>query len=586
MAIPFLVDLDINRNSLLNVKIESLASAPNNSPNVPENEARIIYNDTSNKLMFHNGSAWVTLEDTGSLSGVTSLSATSPIQVDTSTGNVTVSILAASGSNAGSMSTTHFNLVENATDANTAGALVRRHSSTGAFSAGTITTTKVTGLAAPTDPTDAANKAYVDAARSGLDVKDSVRLATTGAITLANEQTIDGVSAVAGNRVLVKNQGTASQNGIYVVVSGGAWTRASDANEDGEITAGMFVFVEEGTANADSGWVLTTNNPITVGSTALTFTKFSTQGEILAGNGLSKTTNTLAVVGTAGRISVSGSGVDIDAGYIGQTSITTLGTIATGTWSATAIASNRGGTGLTSVTQNSYLKGGASVGDPLVQRTYAEVKQDLALNNVENTALSTWAGSANITTVGNISSGTWGGTAIAANHGGTGQTSYTTGDLLYASSTSALSKLAGVATGNALISGGVGAAPSWGKIGLTTHVSGTLAATNGGTGINSYTTGNFLYANTSTTLAQRTPAEVRGDIGATTKYTTTVGNGTDLSHVISHNLGNRDVQVYVYENSGDYRQVFCDVEHTSTTTATLRFSIAPTTSQYKVVVIG
>lgn len=584
MAIPFLADLDINRNSLLNVKIERLSDAPNNSPNVPENEARIIYNNDINKLMFHNGSAWVTIEDTGGLSGVTSLSGTAPIVVSSSTGAVTISISAASGSAAGSMSALDKTKLDAATSNNTASTLVLRDGS-GNFTAGTITAAKITGLAAPTDPSDAANKAYVDAARSGLDAKQSVRVATTASITLSGTQVVDGVSLSVGNRVLVKNQGTASQNGIYVVASG-AWSRADDADTNDKVNSGMFTFVEEGTVNDNTGWVLVTNNPITLGSTSLEFAKFSSQGEILAGNGLSKTVNTLAVVGTAGRISVSGAGVDIDAGYIGQTSITTLGTIATGTWSATAIASNRGGTGLTSVTQNSYFKGGASAGDPLVQRTYAEVKQDLALNNVENTALSTWAGSANITTVGNISSGTWGGTAIAANHGGTGQTSYTTGDLLYASSTSALAKLAGVATGNALISGGVGAAPSWGKIGLTTHVSGTLPATNGGTGINSYTTGNFLYANTATTLAQRTPTEVRGDIGATTKYTTTVGNGTDLSHVISHNLGNRDVQVYVYENSGDYRQVFCDVEHTSTTTATLRFSIAPTTSQYKVVVIG
>lgn len=93
-----------------------------------------------------------------------------------------------------------------------------------------------------------------------------------------------------------------------------------------------------------------------------------------------------------------------------------------------------------------------------------------------------YAGQASITTLGTIATGTWQGTAVGAAYGGTGQTSYTTGDLLYAASASSLAKLAGVATGNALISGGVGTAPSWGKIGLTTHISGTLAVGNGGTG--------------------------------------------------------------------------------------------------------
>ncbi len=101
--------------------------------------------------------------------------------------------------------------------------------------------------------------------------------------------------------------------------------------------------------------------------------------------------------------------------------------------------------------------------------------------------MSTWAGSGNITTVGTINSGTWNANTIGASYGGTGQSVYTIGDILYASSSSALSKLSGVATGNTIISGGVGVAPSWGKVGLTTHVSGTLSVGNGGTGATSLT---------------------------------------------------------------------------------------------------
>lgn len=142
--------------------------------------------------------------------------------------------------------------------------------------------------------TDAYTKTEVDGLVTGLDFKQSVRVATTANITLSGTQTIDGVSVVAGNRVLVKDQSTASQNGIYVVAAG-AWSRSTDADNSpaGEVTAGMYCFVEEGTVNADSGWVLTTNDAITLGSTSLAFAQFNGLGQITAGTGLTKTGNTL-----------------------------------------------------------------------------------------------------------------------------------------------------------------------------------------------------------------------------------------------------------------------------------------------------
>ena len=213
---------------------------------------------------------------------------------------------------------------------------------------------KITNLATPTADTDAATKAYVDAARSGLDVKGSVRAATTANITLSGAQTIDGVSVIAGDRVLVKDQSTASTNGIYVAAAS-TWSRATDADVDAEVHAGMFAFVEEGTANADSGWVLTTNNPIVVGSTALAFAQFSGAGQITAGAGLTKTGNTIDAVGTANRITVNANSIDIASTYVGQTSITTLGTIATGVWNGTTIAVANAGSGATTLT--GVLKG-------------------------------------------------------------------------------------------------------------------------------------------------------------------------------------------------------------------------------------
>ena len=174
---------------------------------------------------------------------------------------------------------------------------------------------KITSLAEPTNDQDAATKSYVDAARSGLDVKQSVRVATTESITLSGTQTIDGVSVIAGDRVLVKNQGAAT-NGIYTVAAG-SWSRSTDADSSAEVTAGMFTFVSEGTANADSGWVLTTNDTITLGTTVLSFAQFSGAGQITAGSGLTKSGNTLNV-GTASSSRIVVNSDDIDLATITQ----------------------------------------------------------------------------------------------------------------------------------------------------------------------------------------------------------------------------------------------------------------------------
>lgn len=170
---------------------------------------------------------------------------------------------------------------------------------------------KITNLAEPTLDSDAATKAYVDAARSGLDIKQSVRVATTANITLSGTQTIDGVAVIAGDRVLVKDQTTGSQNGIYVVAAG-SWTRATDADNSTEVTAGMFTFVAEGTVGADSGWVLTTNDAITLNTTTLTFSQFSGAGQITAGAGLTKTGNTIDIAtANSARIVVNADSIDL-----------------------------------------------------------------------------------------------------------------------------------------------------------------------------------------------------------------------------------------------------------------------------------
>jgi len=160
-----------------------------------------------------------------------------------------------------------------------------------------VNNSRISNVTDPTQAQDAATKAYVDAVKQALDIKDSVRVATTAAITIASDlnvnDTIDGVTLADGDRVLVKNQTDASENGIYI--AGSSPVRSADANASTEVTSGMFCFVEEGTVNGDNGFVLTTNDPITLDTTDLTFTQFNGAGQIIAGDALSKSGNTLNV---------------------------------------------------------------------------------------------------------------------------------------------------------------------------------------------------------------------------------------------------------------------------------------------------
>lgn len=207
---------------------------------------------------------------------------------------------------------------------------------------------RITNLSNPADAQDAATKWYVDSVAQGLDVKASVRSSTSANISLSGEQIIDGVSVVSGDRVLVKNQTDLSQNGVYVV-SSGSWARAADFDTWSKLIS-AFTFVEEGATNSDTGWVCTANSGGVLETTSVVFVQFSGAGTYLAGNGLNLSGSTFSVTGTNGRISVSGSGVDISSTYIGQTSITTLGTISVGTWGGTTIGVSYGGTGVTSLT--------------------------------------------------------------------------------------------------------------------------------------------------------------------------------------------------------------------------------------------
>lgn len=154
---------------------------------------------------------------------------------------------------------------------------------------------RITGLADPTSAQDAATKNYVDAAVNGTDWKQSVRAASTVNIaTLSGLLTVDGVTLVVGNRVLVKNQTTASTNGLYVAASG-AWTRAADADASAEVTAGLSVMVEEGSTQADTQWRLTTDGAVIVGTTALVFAQIGAGSSYTPGAGISIAGNVVSV---------------------------------------------------------------------------------------------------------------------------------------------------------------------------------------------------------------------------------------------------------------------------------------------------
>ena len=199
----------------------------------------------------------------------------------------------------------------------------------------------ITNVADPTADHMAANKGYVDGVAQGLDVKDSVVATTTANGTLAsafaNGQTIDGVSLSTNDRILIKDQNTATENGIYKVNASGAPTRVDDL-ATGADAAGAFVFVEQGTVNAENGFVCTSNKgSAVVGTNNLAFSQFSGAGQITTADGLQKTGNTISVdLKANGGLVIESAEVAVD---LAASSITgTLGIADGGTGATTASA--------------------------------------------------------------------------------------------------------------------------------------------------------------------------------------------------------------------------------------------------------
>ena len=200
---------------------------------------------------------------------------------------------------------------------------------------------KITNLADPTADADAANKGYVDGVAQGLDVKDSVVATTTANGTLAsafaNGQTIDGVSLSTNDRILIKDQNTATENGIYKVNASGAPTRVDDL-ATGADAAGAFVFVEQGTVNAENGFVCTSNKgSAVVGTNNLAFSQFSGAGQITTADGLQKTGNTISVdLKANGGLVIESSEIAVDLAASSITGTLAIGDGGTGATTASA----------------------------------------------------------------------------------------------------------------------------------------------------------------------------------------------------------------------------------------------------------
>ena len=297
------------------------------------------------------------------------------------------------------------------TDTN--GDIVLNPNGTGAIDASTA---RIKNLAEPQFPQDAATKNYVDTLAEGLHIHEACHVATqasletiTGGTVAYNNgtdgvgafltlsvavTTIDGHPLTNGDRILVKNQTPAARNGIYTWATGGTiLTRATDFDTGAEIAGGDFVFVENGNLYNNTGWVQT-EEVVAVGTDPLVWQQFAGAGtytagsglalvgnefslnvsltgglgvigdqlQILsttAGNGLTFTSGVYDVVGTTDRITANANSIDIASTYVGQTSITTLGTITTGTWNGNPIGPAYGGLGLSSISANQLIVGAA-----------------------------------------------------------------------------------------------------------------------------------------------------------------------------------------------------------------------------------
>lgn len=346
MARVFLTNINLSKNELQNARVQNLSTAPS----APVS-GQIYYDTDDNILYFWNGSTWRSTDAAAAGVPASTWNANTIVKADTDDNPValTVDEQTLVGRLTGGVITdlsisdvkTLLSLTDNDVKA-LVGAMVSGNTETGitvTYEVGdqtldfvisalddlpapngdlSMATFKITNLGTPTASTDAATKGYVDAAVNGLSWKDQVKVATAVAGTLAtdfeNGDTVDGVTLTTGDRILIKNQAAPAENGIYIVAASGAPTRATDADTEADLLSAA-VFVEQGTANADTAWTMNTNAPITVDTTGLVWAQFGAGATYTAGDGLTLTGNDFDVNVDNSTIEISGDALRVkDAG--------------------------------------------------------------------------------------------------------------------------------------------------------------------------------------------------------------------------------------------------------------------------------
>ena len=314
MSRKFLTTLDMGKNQIITPVMENLSGAPSTPV-----KGQLYMNTTDNILYWWNGTGWVAAQ--GGAGAVPATTVTTSAVGDSAVVGVATTYARedhkhAREAFAAAVAATTFGLAKVDGTAltlphsdHTHGTPTHDNAAHSAITLNSLATPtadvgmggfKITNLGPPTAGTDATNKTYVDNLTAGLSWKEAVRAATTANGTVAsafqNGAVIDGVTLATGNRILIKNQTSTAENGIFTVNASGAPTRALDADALGELDAAA-VFVMEGTTQADTAWVVTTDVAITPGTTAHTWGQFAGGGAVTAGAGMTQSGNTLNVIG-------------------------------------------------------------------------------------------------------------------------------------------------------------------------------------------------------------------------------------------------------------------------------------------------